>query len=212
MDVPWRSGRHGRGVLLVRGRSDAVAAWSRRGLLPVHVLPLPGWTAVVPAGPSRARAPYDDALTVLAARPVPSRLRAAVGLFRVEDRAVVSLQPGGWRAIQRWVVWEPGHGVVRSSRLPTARPDELVAAAGLRDRRAVRDVAGLLHDAGGEAGGLLASLMEVLDLPGQGVLADPLSAAGAEGSRLVEPDEAHLATFDSIVTDEARLRAEMEGH
>ena len=212
MNVPWQSARHGRGLLLLRGKPDAVAAWSRRGLVPVQVVPLPGWTAVVAAGPSRGPAPYDDALSVLAARPVAGRLREALGFFLVEERAVVTVQHDGWRAIQRWTVWEPGRGAVRAPGLPAARPDELVEAAGLRDRRAVRDVAGLLRDPGGAAEGLATMLLGVLDLPGAGLLQDPRAAGSLEGARLVEPDEHHLATFDSIVSDEARLRAEMEGH
>lgn len=212
MDVPWRSARRGRGLLLLRGRPDAVATWSRRGLVPVHVLPLPGWTAVVPAGPSRAHPPYDDALSVLAARPVAGRLRAAIGMFLVDDRAVVSLQPAGWRAIQRWFVWEPGQGLLRVPRLAPGRPAELVEVAGLRDRRAAEHATGLLHDPGGDAAGLLRALMEVLDLPGATLLQGAAAARGAEGARLVEPEEHHLATFDSIASDEARLRAEMEGH
>ena len=212
MDVPWQSARRGRGLLLLRGRPDAVSAWSRRGLVPVHVVPLPGWTAVVPAGPSRGPAPYDDALSVLAARPVAGRLREALGFFLVEERAVVTVQAGARRAIQRWAVWEPGQGVVRDSDLPLGAPDELVEVAGLRDRRAVRDVAGLLRDPGGDAGGLLTTLLGLLDLPGAELLHDPGRAAGMDGALLVEPDEHHLATFDSIASDEARLRAEMEGH
>ena len=212
MNVPWQSARHGRGLLLLRGRPDAVAAWSRRGLVPVHLVPLPGWTAVVAAGPSRGPAPYDDALSVLAARPVAARLRQAVGFFLVEDRAVVTVQPGGRRAIQRWTVWEPGRGVLREADLPACRPEDLVEAAGLRDRRAVRDVAGVLRDHGGQAPEVVTTLMGLLDLPGAALLQDPRAAAGLDGARLVEPDEHHLATFDSIVSDEARLRAEMEGH
>ena len=56
-----------------------------------HVVPLPSWTAVVPAEPvSRALPPYDDALTVLASRPVAHRLRSAVGLFAIDGRAIAA--------------------------------------------------------------------------------------------------------------------------
>src|SRR5450759_4805483 len=41
---PWQ----GRGRLLLQGDPDPVASWARRGLMPVHVVPLQGWTAVQP--------------------------------------------------------------------------------------------------------------------------------------------------------------------
>src|SRR5450631_4463659 len=64
----------GQGMLLLQGEPDPVATWAERGLMPVHVVPLEGWTAVLPAGPSRATAPYDDTLKTFAGRLVPSRL------------------------------------------------------------------------------------------------------------------------------------------
>ena len=64
--------RHGRGVLVTRGRADAVAAWAGRGLVPVHLVPFDGWTVLQPAGPSRGNPPYDDALEVLAAGRSPA--------------------------------------------------------------------------------------------------------------------------------------------
>ena len=78
--MPWHSARQGRGMLILRGRPDAVSTWARRGLAPVHVVPLEGWTAVLPAGPSRALPPYDDTIKTLAGRHVASRLRSAIGL------------------------------------------------------------------------------------------------------------------------------------
>ena len=80
-------------MLLLRGEPDAVAAWAQRGLVPVHILPLDGWTAVLPAGPSRATPPYDDTLKALAGRPVASRLRCALGFFAVDGNAVITVQP-----------------------------------------------------------------------------------------------------------------------
>ena len=78
-DLPWQ----GRGMLLLQGSPDSVVSWAQRGLLPVHVVPLQGWTAVLPAGPSHARPPYDDTLKTLAGRPVlnerPADLIAASG-------------------------------------------------------------------------------------------------------------------------------------
>src|ERR1035437_11176010 len=82
---PWQ----GRGMLLLQGDPDPVASWAERGLMPVHVVPLDGWTAVLAAGPSQAMPPYDDTLKTLAGRPVPSRLRSARGLFAVDGNAVI---------------------------------------------------------------------------------------------------------------------------
>src|SRR5471030_2540070 len=137
-------------MLLLRGEPDAVATWARRGLVPVHILPLEGWTAVLPAGPSRAMPPYDDSLKALAGRPVDSRLRSAIGLFAVDGNAVVTVQPPGWRAIRRWFVWSPGQGVGRPRRLAAGRPADLTAAAGARGERARRGVLDLLVDGRGD--------------------------------------------------------------
>ena len=68
-------------MLLLQGERAAVVSWVHRGRVPAHVVPLEGWTAVLPAGPSRAASPYDDSIKLLAGRPVASRLRSAIGLF-----------------------------------------------------------------------------------------------------------------------------------
>src|SRR5450756_2517304 len=159
---PWQ----GRGMLLLQGDPDPVASWAQRGLMPVYVVPLEGWTAVLPAGPSQASPPYDDTLKTLAGRPVPSRLRSAIGLFVVDGKAMISAHPCGWRAVQRWFVWSPGEGVVQPRQLVAGRPADLVAAAGTRDRTARRRVRDRLVDAAGDAPGLLRELLAVLGSPG----------------------------------------------
>ena len=98
------------GVLLLHADAKLTDAWVRRGVVPSYVVPLPGWTAVVPAGPTQLSAPYDDALTVTANRPVPTRLRTALGFFVIDGIAVVSAQTRGWRSAPRMVSWTPGHG------------------------------------------------------------------------------------------------------
>jgi len=210
VNTPWQSSRHGRGLLLLRGEPDQVARWAARGLVASLVVPLPSWTAVVPAEPlSRAVPPYDDPLAVLAARPVSSRLRAAVGLFAVDGRAVVTVQGDGWRAVQRWVVWQPGRGAVRAPGLPPARPADLVGLAGASHRGATAapaQVAEILRDGGGDALRLLGDLMSVLGLPGWSLLSGDRPA----GSQLVEPAVRRVAGFNALVLDEARHRAEEE--
>jgi hypothetical protein len=202
----WR----GRGMLLLRGEREPVVAWAQRGLMPVHVVPLQGWTAVVPAGPSRAMPPYDDSLKTLAGRPVPSRLRSAIGLFAVDGNAVITTHPSGWRATQRWFVWSPRQGVVQPQQLVAGRPADLIAAAGTHEKGARSLVRDILVDGGGDARGLLSDLLDLLALPGADLLDGGQDPVTVPGSVMVEPDEQQVARFEKIVTDEARHRAELE--
>ncbi|MHB1473108.1 MAG: hypothetical protein ACYDDU_00910 [Dermatophilaceae bacterium] len=210
MTVPWHSARQGRGMLLLRGKPDAVSTWARRGLAPVHVVPLEGWTAVLPAGPSRARPPYDDTIKTLAGRHVASRLRSAIGLFAVDGNAVVTVHPTGWRAIPRWFVWSPGQGVARPWHLAPGRPADLLTAAGIRDGGVRRDVRDIFAEVGGDAGGVLGDLLALLSLPGSDLLDGGQDPATASGSALVEPDEHQIVKFERIVSDQALHRAELE--
>jgi hypothetical protein len=197
-------------MLLLAGESDMVASWARRGLVPVHVVPLQRWTAVLPAGPSQAMPPYDDTFTTLAGRPVAARLRPALGLFEVDGNAVISVHLSGWRAAQRWFVWSPGEGVVQPRRLAAGRPADLVAAAGTRDKAVRRGVRDKLVDGGGDALGLLGELLAMLALPGSDLLDGGQDPAAAPGWSMVEPGEQHVARFERIVHDEVRRRAELE--
>lgn len=208
MSVPWQSARRGRGLLLVRGQTEQVARWVGRGLVACHVVPLPGWTGVLPAEEaSRALPPYDDAVTVLAARPVNHRNRAALGFFAVDGRAVVTVQPAGWRAVHRWLVWEPGRGPVRPPRLDVARPGDLVAVSGAGQRIRPREVAELVADPRGDALGLLSGLMDSLGLPGSGLLT---GAEAPSDERCVEPSGTAVARFDALIHEDARHRAESD--
>jgi hypothetical protein len=197
-------------MLLLRGEPQPVVAWAQGGLMPVHVVPLQGWTAVVPAGPSRAMPPYDDSLKTLAGRPVPSRLRSAIGLFAVDGNAVITTHPSGWRATQRWFVWSPRQGVVQPQQLVAGRPADLIAAAGTHEKGARSLVRDILVDGGGDARGLLSDLLDLLALPGADLLDGGQDPVAVPGSVRVEPDEQQVARFEKIVTDEARNRAELE--
>ena len=68
--------------------------------------PVGDWTA---AGGDHAAtaAPYDDARTTLAARPLSTSLRPAIGFFVADRRGFVVISPPGWRAVKRWLVWVP---------------------------------------------------------------------------------------------------------
>lgn len=207
--MPWRAARHGRGMLVTRGRADAVAGWAGRGLVPVHVVPFGDWTVVQPAGPSLGHPPYDDEVHVLAARPVPGRLRPAIGLFAVAGNAVVTMHPPGWRAVQRWVVWVPRRGVVSPDRLAAGRPGDLARTAGA-DRAATRSVVDALRDPSGDAGRVLGDLCAALGLPGSRLLDGHDRPEDMDGYRLVEPGREHVARFHAAVDENARWRAEME--
>jgi hypothetical protein len=197
-------------MLLLQGEPDSVVSWAHRGVVPVHVVPLDDWTAMLPAGPSQAMPPYDDTIKMLAGRPVPSRLRSAIGLFAVDGKAVISAHRRGWRATQRWFVWSPEEGAVQPRQLAAGRPADLTGAAGIRDKAARRGVRDILLDGRGDAYGLLDDMLEVLSLPGSHLLDRGQDLAMAAGSTLVEPGEQHVARFERIVKDEARHRAELE--
>jgi hypothetical protein len=200
VNVPWQPVAGTRGLLLVGGGPASVAAWVRRGLVACQVVPLGRWTAVVPAERvSRARPPYDDAVTVLAARRVPHRLRPCIGAFTSGGRAVLTVQPRGWRGGQRWLVWEPGRGVVTAPGLAPARPVDLVRAAA-----GGRGLGGVLADPRGDAELLLRRVWGALGLPGVELLAD-----GGSG-RVVTPSATAVSRFEARVAEDARHRAELE--
>jgi hypothetical protein len=192
-------------LLLLGGEAAPVTAWVRRGLVACHVVALPGWTALVPSeGSSRAAAPYDDALTVLVARPVPARLRPALGFLAVDGRAVVAVRARGLRGGLRWVVSQPGVGVVRPPDLELARPSDLAATAGTA--RATRRVAEVLAKPSGDALAILAELIETLGLPGAELLGGVPSGRG----QVAAPTQQAVARFDARAAEEARHRAELE--
>jgi len=154
--------------------------------------------------------PYHHPVKTLAGRPVPSRLRSALGLFVLDGKAVVSVQPPGWRATQRWFVWAPGEGVVDSRPLAAGRPADLTAAAGTRNGAVRRRVQDLLVDGGGDAPAWLNYLLEALALPGFDLLDGSRDPVAADGASTVEPGEQHVARFEKVIGDEARHQAELE--
>lgn len=175
-----------RGLLLVSADLPAVRQWAGGGLLPVRLVRLEPWTAVVPAGPSRAAPPYDSTPEVLLARPLPRALRPAIGLWPVGEHAVVSAHPVGSRSPVRWVVWRPQIGVeatasLTSVHLPPASPRDLVRVARTGSTLPdlpVTPVARLLaRPPQGAALDFLQGVLESLGLPGLGLLLDPHAPA-----------------------------------
>ena len=205
MSVPWQPAHEARGLLLVSGATGPVSTWLRRGLVACQVVPLGDWTAVLPTERlSRAEPPYDDAVAVLAARPVPRRLRGALGFFTVDGRAVVTAQAPGWRGVVRWLVWEPGVGVVRAPHLELARPSDLVAAAGgTGNARAVTQV---VAERNGRADRVIADLLSVLGLPGSELVGPDIGLRG----QVVAPTAQAVARFDARMAEQARHRTELE--
>jgi hypothetical protein len=123
-------------LLLLRGRTDDVRSWARRGLLPVWIVPGVTWTLVVPAGDPVAAPPYDDPVALLGGRPVPGRLRPSLVVVADGPRAVVAVHDAPRRAVQRWLVWGEGTGLTRIDGLPHAPVGLLAEAAAARGHAA----------------------------------------------------------------------------
>jgi hypothetical protein len=194
-------GPSSRGLLLLGGKADRVASWVRTGVVAARVVDLEGWTAVCPAEPSsRAAAPYDDALSVLAARPLRGRLRPGLGFFVIEERAVVTVQPKGFRGAQRWMLWAPGRGILHAPHLDELHPEELVRVSGRRGSDEAAALRVVLGRREGAPLGWLVELVTALGLPGAGLL----SRGQGQSGRLVEPDWRSVAGFDALMADEAR--------
>ncbi|NHN57411.1 hypothetical protein G9U51_16715 [Calidifontibacter sp. DB0510] len=198
------------GLLLLHADAKSVDGWIRQGVVPAYVLPQSGWTAVVPAGPAQAKDPYRDGIAVLASRPLPSRMRPALGFFVTDGRAVVVVHPRGWRAITRYVVWEPSRGAVRAPHLPPARPDDLVRAAGVVPE-AVGEVRSLLRSREGDPVELLDDLVRVLALPGEGLIGGRGVKSDPEAV-LVEPRRSAVERFERVVAEDDEVSAELREH
>lgn len=197
--------------MLVKGTIAASARWLRRGLVAVRVVGLPGWTGVVVAQErAETAAPYDVGVEMLAARPAPGRQRPSLGFLVIDGCAVVTVQPRGVRALQRWLVWDPARGVARTATLPRLAPAVLIDAAEARDRATSRQIAHVLRRPVGEAPRtpleVLIDLLRVLGLPGEELLV----GGGQEQHELVAPSPRSVRAFDALVTEEAAHRAEHE--
>lgn len=211
---PRQPGQPGHGE---DGRQQATVAaaerWAESGVAALSVVPLErGWVAVVPTtGASAVAAPYDEALPLLLNRPLPHRLRPAIGLGVMGRRAVVSVTPSGWRAVRRWLVWQPGSAVVHPGGLAVARLADLVRAAGVTDPSAVAGLADVLHDPGGDAYSLVTDVLVALDLPGTELVEAHFFAAGRPGVVSVEPAAVAVRRFGKAVRDDVTWRDELDG-
>jgi hypothetical protein len=197
-------------MVLLRDTRGSAAGWARRGLGPVTVVPGLAWTLVVPAGPTRSAAPYDDPIVALGGRPVPRRLRPCARLVAGPDRLTVQVQGPSWRASQRWLVWTRGVGLSRVPDLETA-PPALVARLLAPTRESGERLTEVLRQDSRLPGVVADELLEALALPGAGVLSGVVDAAALPGAVRVEPEEHLVARFDAVAQDEdqaARERGE----
>lgn len=196
------------GLVLLHADSRSATSWVEHGVTPSYVVPLGGWTGVVPAGPAQAKPPYDQALTVVAGRPVPWRMRPGIGLFVIDERAVLTVHARGLRALSRWLVWQPDRGMSPVPGLPEAHVADFVRAAGVVRDAEVR-VRAALHERVGTPMGLLATVLDALALPGIELLKGVGVKENPEAT-LVEPDPASIERFDKVTGDEIDMRRELE--
>lgn len=192
-----------RGLLLIGARSGRVVPWVRRGVVAARVIDLGRWTAVCPSeSASRAAAPYDDALSVLAARPVRGRLRPALGFFVIADRAVVTAQPRGWRSPQRWMLFAPGRGLLHAPHLEELHPEELIRVAGRKGEDVAAPLRAVFARRDAAPATWLVELVTALGLPGAGLLASGHVPSGD----VVEPDWRNVVGFDALMAEETLIR------
>lgn len=200
-------------LLLLRGRADAVKAWSRKGLMPVWVVPGSTWTLVAPADGRRAAAPYDDPMAVLGGRPVPPRLRPSLCLLADAGRAVLVVQDAPRTAVQRFLVWTPGVGVARVDGLPPA-PLALVAGvvdpAGERGTLVLERLQEALRPDAREAAEVVDDLLRALELPGAGVPLGAVPVADLPDAARVEPAAHGVDRFDELMATEPGIVPEID--
>ena len=127
----------------------------------------------------------------------------------IDGRAVIAVS-GARRAGLRFVVWEPGTGVVRPPGLEVAPSQAILRAAGGGSRS---DLVELLRERHVAPDRLLAAIVTTLDLPGARLLIDPTDRSELQEVVAVEPEEKQVAIFDDVVKDSVLLRRELEpGH
>jgi hypothetical protein len=197
-------------LLLLRGRTDDVRSWARRGLLPVWIVPGVTWTLVVPAGDPVAAPPYDDPVALLGGRPVPGRLRPSLVVVADGPRAVVAVHDAPRRAVQRWLVWGEGTGLTRIDGLPHAPVGLLAEAAAARGHAARGRLDDALATDDRRAVDVADDVLRALELPGAGVLLGAVGADELPDAERVEPAHDVVARFDDVVAHEAFLEAQLE--
>lgn len=203
------STRPSTGVLYLKGDGPRAQTWVARGSAPCYVVPLAGWSAVVPAGPAAAPAPYDAGPALLLARVVPSAMRSAVGFFQIDGRLIATVHPPGWRAVTRWLVWESGRGLARLPSLPAAQPADLVRAAGVT-ADVEQDLRDIFAERSSAVSDVLADVVGVLGLPGERLVLGR-GVRSADGAVLVEPAARSVRQFQRITSERKEIHDTIAG-
>lgn len=190
----------GRGAVFLSASVANAVDWVRAGVVPCHVLDHASWTIVVPAsGTTPVAPPYDDAATVLASRYVGPRLAPAIGLFHIDDVAVVTARAAG-RSTTRWALRAEDGEVVAGPRMPRLLPEDLHRAlgSGAPTREVpVREIRGLWGRTDLTHGEWLVEAATVLGLPGARVLGGSDTDLGP----IIGPVPRSVAAFESVVKD-----------
>jgi hypothetical protein len=201
-----------RGLLLVHADVGRAADWAAAGVVAVHVGALDsGWSAILPADARAATgSPYDDPVAMLLGRALPRRLCGAIGVAQVGPRLVLAVVPKVLRPRRRWLVWEPGRGLVRVTNLTPATVADLAATAGRRE--AGPALARVLRDGRGDALRVLHDTFEVIGLPGADLAAGEADPTLLPEAQRVDPKLRMVQWFDRAAREDLRWRSEVEGH
>ncbi|GAB3115462.1 hypothetical protein GCM10027055_23350 [Janibacter alkaliphilus] len=191
----------GVGLVLLSGGAARAAEWVRRGVVPCHVGEHPAWTMVTPASAvTAAAAPYDDALTLLASRHVGPRQSPTIGLFVIDDAAVITAQAAGWRTVRRWALRGVEREVRPGPELPALRPQDLhrvLASAAPQRRIRLAEITDLWRRTDLTQREWLVEAAQVLGLPGARVLSGQDPAPGPR----IDPDPRAVGAFETVVKD-----------
>ena len=194
------------GMWFSRGNLREVNTWAAKSVVPVLVARLAGYSVLMPRGRSAVGAPYDDAALMCASRLAPGSLAPAIGLWVINDRAVITVQEGRWRRTVNWVIWDPARGVLRPSGVNLATPTQVltVAGGGRRD-----DLIEMLNERHHPPGRLLSAVAGVLGLPGAAALVDPETPSRWKRVWQHEPQDREVQYFEDAVAGAVALRREL---
>lgn len=185
--------------------------WAAKGVVAVDIASLGhGWTVLVPATTETAvDPPYDEAIPVLLARPLPQRMRPGFGVVVHDGEAVLSVVARHLRAERRWLAWGPGEGLIRPGGLPVASLRIIVEASGVHDPDALAALRAVVEDIAGEPRDFLVDVLTVLGLPGGDLLDGSTLIGDLPMSRRVEPHGRAVAGFEGAVHEERLWHEEL---
>lgn len=190
-----------------RGNIRVVNTWAAKSVVPVLVARLAGHSVLVPRGRSTVGAPYDDAALMCASRLAPRSVAPAIGLWVIDDRAVITVQGvQRWRRPLSWVIWDPARGMLRPRGVDIATPTQVLNAAGGGNRDELID---MLNERHHPPQRLLAAVAGVLGLPGSAALVDPQTPSTWKRVWQHDPQEREIRYFEDAVAGAVALRREL---